>query len=86
MHSTKMLERCFLRHPVDIPIEIDAEGLPESVSRRIKDVGLGGLACRSPCPLEVGAAVALTIPLLTPPFRPAALVVWCERMRWPRQR
>lgn len=78
MDSAEVLERSFVRHPVDIPIEIEADGLPPAASRRVKDVGLGGLACRSQRPLDVGAAVVLTIPLVTPPFRPAALVVWCR--------
>ncbi len=78
MDSAEVLERSFVRHPVDIPISIDAEGLPPGGSRRVKDVGLGGLACRSEYPLQVGTTVVLTIPLVTPPFRAAALVVWCR--------
>ncbi len=78
MESEQVLERSFVRHPADIPIEIEADGLPQAASRRVKDVGLGGLACRSPCRLDVGAAVVLTIPLVTPPFRVAASVVWCR--------
>ncbi len=79
MDSGQVLERSFVRHPVDIPIEIEADGLPQAASRRVKDVGLGGLACRSERPLEVGAAVVLTVPLVTPPFHAAASVVWCRR-------
>jgi hypothetical protein len=78
MDSAEVLERSFVRHPVDIPISIDAEGLPPGGSRRVKDVGLGGLACRSEHPLQVGSTVVLTIPLVTPPFRAAASVVWCR--------
>lgn len=71
--------RGFLRHPADIPIEIDAEVPLQTRLRRLKDVSLGGLACRSERPLEVGSGVRLTIPLVKPAFHAAGSVVWCRR-------
>jgi hypothetical protein len=71
--------RGFLRHPADIPIEIDAEVPLQTRLRRLKDISLGGLACRSERPLEVGSGVRLTIPLVKPAFHAAGSVVWCRR-------
>lgn len=79
MASQDRLERRFVRHPVDIPIEIVADDLHQGTLRRLKDVGLGGLACRSDRSLPIGARVVITIPLVQPPFSAPAAVVWCRR-------
>lgn len=79
MGSAPLAWRSFLRHPADIPIEIDTEGWHQGAPRRLKDVSLGGLACRSDHPLTVGARVVLTIPIVEPAFRAAGSVVWCRR-------
>lgn len=79
MESAQTGGRSFLRHPVDIPIEIEAEDRRQRESRRLKDVSLGGLACRSERPLTIGAGVVVTIPLVTPVFHAPCSVVWCRR-------
>ncbi|MBL8398853.1 MAG: PilZ domain-containing protein [Candidatus Accumulibacter sp.] len=78
MNATQLLARGFIRHPADIPIEIDpADSRPVS-ARRLKDVSRGGLACRCEQPLPVGARVRVTIPLVQPPFSASGAVVWCR--------
>ena len=79
MESAQTGGRSFLRHPVDIPIEIEAEDVRQREPRRLKDVSLGGLACRSERPLTIGAGVVVTIPLVTPVFHAPCSVVWCRR-------
>lgn len=80
MGSTQQVAgRFFLRHPVDIPIEINANGVRQRASRRMKDVSLGGLACRSERALEIGAAVTVVIEVVRPPFSAQGSVVWCRR-------
>lgn len=79
MGATHPVGRSFLRHPADIPIEIFADGVRQRAARRMKDVGLGGLACRSENALEIGAGVVITIGLVQPPFRAPGTVVWCAR-------
>ena len=79
MGAAQLAWRSYLRHPADIPIEINAEGLRQGAPRRLKDVSLGGLACRSGHPLTVGARVVLTIPIVQPAFRATGSVVWCRR-------
>ncbi|MEF8704611.1 MAG: PilZ domain-containing protein [Candidatus Accumulibacter sp. UW26] len=81
IESAHLSGRSFLRHPVDIPIEIDADGSRhhQRAARRLKDIGLGGLACRSEQRLPVGARVLVTIPVVKPAFHAHCSVVWCSR-------
>lgn len=79
MNSAKQFDRFFLRHPADIPIEIATEIPRQDALQRLKDVGMGGVACRSVGPLKVGSPVVLTIPLVKPPFSARGAVVWCRR-------
>ncbi|EXI66621.1 MAG: hypothetical protein AW08_02526 [Candidatus Accumulibacter adjunctus] len=79
MASMQAHRRSFIRHPADIPLAIAVDGAHRRSAPRLKDVSEGGLACLSRRPLSVGAAVVLSIPLVQPPFRAAAVVVWCQR-------
>lgn len=78
MGATRLLERGFIRHPADIPIEIDPADSPPVSPRRLKNVSHGGLACRCDQPLPIGARVQVTIPLVQPPFSAPGAVVWCR--------
>jgi hypothetical protein len=78
MNATRLLERGFIRHPADIPIEIDPANAQPPVRRRMKDVSRGGLACRCDQPLPVGARVQVTIALVQPPFSAPGTIVWCR--------
>ncbi|MFT3733821.1 MAG: PilZ domain-containing protein [Rhodocyclaceae bacterium] len=79
MGSSRALPRAYLRHPADIPIEIRAQPILEAAPRRLKDVGMGGLACRSDKALEVGTPVEVSIELVEPPFTAEGRVAWCKR-------
>ncbi|MDQ8020966.1 MAG: PilZ domain-containing protein [Moraxellaceae bacterium] len=75
--------RTYIRHPSDMPIEIHAEvdseirAPADEVGQRLKDISLGGLACRSDQPLSEGDVVCITIPVTQPPFEACGRVVWC---------
>jgi len=69
-------QRAFLRHPADIPIHIQAQPIQLDTEQRLKDVGVGGLACRSECSLDVGTLVEVVIELVTPPFHAEGRVAW----------
>lgn len=75
MNASQILARGFIRHPADIPIEIDPADSQPVASRRLKNVSRGGLACRCAQPLPVGARVQVTIPLVQPPFSAPGAVV-----------
>lgn len=70
--------RQFIRHPVDIPVEIRCGDHGAASSTRTHDIGLGGVALRTPTPLPVGASVALRIAQVQPPFEAQARVAWCR--------
>ncbi len=71
-------ERAFVRHPSEMPIHIRSEGLLGQAPRHLRDVGLGGLCCRSAEPLEVGSEVSVDIPIGRHPFHARGAVVWCR--------
>ncbi len=71
--------RAFMRHPADIPIEVDSEQTPQSrLARRLCDVGAGGLAFASEQALAVGSMVRVRIAVVQPPFETCGRVVWCK--------
>lgn len=77
-HSVQHRDRAYLRHPSEMPIHIHCEGQLGRSLRRLRDVSLGGLACRSEEPLLVGSEVSVEIPVGQRPFRARGAVVWCR--------
>lgn len=68
--------RHYMRHPIDIPIEVDrASDCAEAVS---ENISVGGLALRSRSQLEQGLIVSLRIPSVQPSFETNARVAWCR--------
>jgi hypothetical protein len=70
--------REFIRHTVDVPIEIDP--VPGEAARVTQglNVSFGGLAfAAEQCP-EVGQILALRIPTVEPPFEANGRVAWCR--------
>ena len=78
MHHIMHQDRTFLRHPSEMPIHIHCEGHHGHNLRRLNNISLGGLACRSEEPLEVGSEVFVEIPVGNLPFRARGSVVWCH--------
>jgi len=74
----KYHNRSYLRHPSEMPLLVHCEGTPSHGARRMHNVCLGGLACRSEEPLEVGSRVSIEIPVVSPPFEALGEVVWCR--------
>ncbi|MCP5425895.1 MAG: PilZ domain-containing protein [Gammaproteobacteria bacterium] len=72
--------RAFVRHPADIPIEIEAGERITHAIQRLKNISIGGLCCQSPCFLENGLLVTVRIDLVTPAFMATGRVVWCHQM------
>ncbi len=71
--------RNFIRHPVDIPIEIHHAGLVSPQEQLLQDIGVGGLSLQLDHSLEKGTMVDIKIPISKPPFETKAKVVWCEK-------
>ena len=76
--------RKFIRHPVDIPIQVttgpDDEEDDESLDQTITNVGLGGLAFVSPTPLDVFSRVQINFPLFERDSSLTGNVAWCEQV------
>jgi hypothetical protein len=70
--------RQFIRHPVDVPIEIDTDESGPPSALHTHDISRGGLAFR--CDFEVmpGSHVEVRIPYVKPAFEARARVVWCR--------
>jgi hypothetical protein len=71
--------RQFIRHPSDVPIEIQSAPGNDYVRRCTKNVSFGGLAFSSDAAIEPETIIALRFPYLKPAFEvPAARVAWCQ--------
>ena len=71
-------KREFLRHTVDVPLEVERTGQAAAQQEHGVNVGHGGLAFESAtCPV-VGEMLRIRIPSVEPPFEGNARVVWCR--------
>ena len=71
--------RHFIRHPSDVPIEVQGSPETDYVRRCTKNVSFGGLAFTSDAAIEPETIIALRFPYLKPAFEvPAARVAWCQ--------
>jgi hypothetical protein len=75
----KQESREFVRHTVDVPLEVSTVTDEPAATLQGVNVSHGGLAFLYPeCPRE-GQVFQLRIPTVTPPFEAQAKVVWCRR-------
>ena len=68
--------RGFLRHPIDIPIEIEVVG-KGSATQQLNNISQGGLSCEAGEYLELGTLVRIRINCVNPAFEMNGLVAWC---------
>lgn len=72
--------RRFIRHPVNIPIEVSITGyITSDELSQASDLGAGGLAFHSNQNIEPGTIVCIKIPYIQPEFETDAKVVWCRK-------
>lgn len=70
--------RQFIRHPIDVPVEVALGADEEASSFHTQDVSLGGLALRCSVPVRPGHIVEIAIGFVQPPFHAQARVAWCR--------
>lgn len=70
--------RQFIRHPIDVPIEIGIGDETPMSGFHTHDISLGGLAFRSGYAVNPGAMVDISIACVQPPFQVHARVAWCR--------
>ncbi len=68
--------RAFIRHPADIPVEIEA--LPDEPASRIADVSYGGLAFFAERPQPTGTLLHIRIAGAETSLSAKAFVAWCK--------
>jgi hypothetical protein len=73
--------RQFIRHPVDVPIEIRTEHAAPGAAVQTHDISVGGLAVHSVEPVTPGAMIEVRIPYVEPAFAARARVAWCRPHR-----
>jgi len=77
MNTEKPHERTFIRHPLDMPIEVRPTSGPQETGALI-NLSLGGLAFQSRAPYPTGYDVELHICCCDPPASVTGRVAWCE--------
>ena len=70
--------RQFIRHPVDVPIEVRTDDAGPVSAFHTHDISAGGLAFVSGVPVDPGARIGIRIPYVQPAFEAQARVVWCH--------
>lgn len=71
--------RQFIRHPVNIPIEVNVTGhIASEIMPQASDLGAGGLSFHFHQYIEPGTLVSIKIPYTKPAFETDAKVVWCR--------
>ena len=76
--QTHSPQREFIRHTVDVPLEIKL--LPNAAAQRNQSVNVshGGLAFLVDQCLDIDQVIELRIPTVDPPFDAHARVAWCK--------
>lgn len=71
--------REFIRHTINVPLEIKL--LPQSAARaqQLRNVSQGGLAFTAADCLPIDSIIELRIPTVKPPFEAQARVAWCRK-------
>ena len=70
--------RQFIRHPADIPIEVNPVDEGGTRAPRLVNVGMGGLAFRSHSAFRPAHVVRVRIDCVRPAFETTARVAWCR--------
>ena len=73
--------RQFIRHPLDVPVEIRTDQPGVASSFQTQDISLGGLAVHSDAPVAPGALIEVRIAYVEPAFEARARVAWCRPRR-----
>ena len=68
----------FIRHPIDIPIQVLEGQWSPPTHHHLLDIGLGGLSFDSDQRLELGSLLRIRFPCIDPDFETTVGVVWCK--------
>lgn len=68
--------RQFIRHPVDVPIQISPEHLESGENVLMDDISGGGLAVQTEVFFKEGTRLKVCIPQISTPFEEIGVVCW----------
>lgn len=71
--------RTYIRHPANIPVQIEVESETAGNTHRLNNVSRGGLAFNSAEPIAKGSVIQLTINAVDPAFEAQGIVTHCHR-------
>jgi hypothetical protein len=75
-----MPDRRYIRHPVEVPIEIEvAPSVSTAGGQQLRNVGAGGLCFHAREPFEPATRLRIRIPVVDPSFEVEGWVIWCRR-------
>lgn len=69
--------REFIRHPTDIPIDVNISDGNDSASTI--NLSVGGICCRCAEYLAAGTLIDIRIPLVNPVYNGTGTVRWCKK-------
>jgi hypothetical protein len=72
-------KRKYIRHAVNIPIDISLDDTAPFHQENLKDVSLGGLCFKSKNFLDIGRVINIKISITKPIFEAQGKVVWCKQ-------
>lgn len=70
--------RTYIRHPADIPIEVQPSRADHASSVRLQNISYGGLAFHSEQAFSAGSRIIIRISTVKPEFEAQARVSWCK--------
>ncbi|MFN2305237.1 MAG: PilZ domain-containing protein [Anaerolineales bacterium] len=71
--------RAYIRHHVNVPVEIFFHRKESHFIRHIDNVSLGGFSFISDTPLKKGMHIKLKMNILKPTFETLGQVIWCKK-------
>lgn len=72
--------RKYMRHPSDIPIDLEIQGSGRDEKTYLNNVSVGGLSFQSLKRVTPGSVICIRISCVTPVFEAQGRVSWCERV------
>ncbi len=80
MGALESTHRRFIRHPADIPVDIQSTSQAEAdaPTERIRNISYGGLAIDSDHAWQVGDTLSMSIHVVEPAFDVTGRVAWCH--------
>ena len=71
--------RAYIRHHINVPVEIFLHREESHFIRPVDNVSLGGFSFVSDIPLKKGLRIKLRMNILTPAFETLGKVIWCKK-------